>query len=514
MARFFNTTGPCDPHWHYMLPPDQRLPDLFPYVERQLYFALHAPRQTGKTTAMLAFAEKLRERGYVALHTSLERSFGMTEVADAEPTWLWALHMAGTEQLPPADRPPDPALFQGATGTRLSAYLAAWCAQVKRPVVLLLDEADTVTGHAVVNLLRQLRAGFNHRGPGKFPVTVALIGMRDLRDYLTAAKDGTPVSNKSPFNIKEASLTLRNFTKEEVTELYGQHTIETGQIFTPESIDQAWYWTCGQPFMVNSLAKITINDLTPTGEAITAAHINEAKKQLILSRTTHIDNLAERLKDERVAKIVTPVLLGEPGFMVDLGSDDLLYCKDLGLLTLQPRIEAANPIYREVLIRLLTQSRQADLPERTWLRDGKLDVHALVDSFFVWWRRNADALRARDTTPYREAVPQIVFMAWVQKVVNGGGEVGREFALGRGRIDLVIHFADEIHAFELKRVTDYDGLETVREEGIAQALGYLDRLGTSEGWILIFDERARSWEEKLWKEELEVEGKKLHLRGG
>ncbi|HNH46659.1 MAG TPA: hypothetical protein PKY30_06455 [Myxococcota bacterium] len=78
----------------------------------------------------------------------------------------------------------------------------------------------------------------------------------------------------------------------------------------------------------------------------------------------------------------------------------------------------------------------------------------------------------------------------------------------------MIHFAGEIHSFELKRVTDHDGLETVREEGIAQALGYLDRLGTSEGWILIFDERARSWEQKLWKEELEVEGKRLHLRGG
>ena len=105
-------------------------------------------------------------------------------------------------------------------------------------------------------------------------------------------------------------------------------------------------------------------------------------------------------------------------------------------------------------------------------------------------------------------------MAWVQKVVNGGGEVGEEFALGRGRIDVVIHFAGEIHAFELKRVTEHDSLETIREEGIEQAVGYLDRLGTSEGWLLIFDERPLSWERKLWREEVEVEGKRLHLRGG
>ncbi|HNH50519.1 MAG TPA: PD-(D/E)XK nuclease domain-containing protein, partial [Myxococcota bacterium] len=357
---------------------------------------------------------------------------------------------------------------------------------------------------ALVNLLRQLRAGFTDRSTRKFPDSIALIGMRDLRDYLTRAKDGIPVNPGSPFNIKSASLTLRNFTEAEVASLYQQHTDATGQVFEAAAIERAFYWTSGQPFLVNALARIVVMELAPHGETVTADHIQEAKLRLILARTTHIDSLSERLKEERIARIIKPILLGEPAFHVDLSSDDMQYCVDLGLLRQKPKIEAANPIYREVLVRLLTLSRQPDLPEREWLRYGKLDVVALVDSFFVWWRRHADALRRRDDTPYREAVPQIVFMAWVQKVVNGGGEVGREFALGRGRIDVVIHFAGEIHAFELKRVTEHDSLETIREEGIEQAVGYLDRLGTSEGWLLIFDERPLSWEQKLWREEVEV----------
>ena len=60
MARFFNTTGPCDPDWHYMLPPEDRLPNLMPYVRDQLYFVVHAARQTGKTTAMMAFGHRRR----------------------------------------------------------------------------------------------------------------------------------------------------------------------------------------------------------------------------------------------------------------------------------------------------------------------------------------------------------------------------------------------------------------------------------------------------------------------
>jgi deoxyribodipyrimidine photolyase-like uncharacterized protein len=149
MKRFFNTTGPCNPQDHYMLPAEERLPALLPYVEQRQYFVVHAARQTGKTTAMRAFAERLRGLGYAAVWATLEDGQGVTETAEAEPI-------------------------------------------------------------------------------------------------------------------------------------------------------------------------------------------------------------------------------------------DMQYCVDLGLLRQKPKIEAANPIYREVLVRLLTLSRQPDLPEREWLRNGKLDVVALVDSFFVW----------------------------------------------------------------------------------------------------------------------------------
>ena len=513
MQRFFNTTGPCDPLRHYMLPPEARIPGLLPFVQQELYFVLHAARQTGKTTTMRAFAERLRGLGYAAVWATLETSQGVIDTAEAEPLWLGALATAAEDVLPPVHQPPDRTPFLGnAVGDRLRLFLRAWSATIQVPLVLLLDEADTVSGPALVSLLRQLRAGFTSRGIGKFPVSVALIGMRDLRDYLTTAKDGVPVNPGSPFNVKKASLTMRNFTEIEVASLYQQHTDATGQIFTPEAVQRAFYWTQGQPFLVNALADLCVSG--SDGAPITENSVDAAKERLILSRTTHIDSLNERLKEARVARIVAPVLLGSPSFMVDLGSDDLLYCLDLGLLRQGPQVEAANPLYREVLVRSLALSKQPDLPERTWVREGKLDVPLLVDSFLLWWRQHADVLRERDTTPYREAVPQIVFMAWVQKVANGGGRIFREYALGRGRVDVLVEFGGERHLFELKRVTDKDGFEAVKEEAQTQAVDYLERLGLQEGWILIFDERQRSWASKLWREEEVVRGRRLFMRGG
>ena len=111
-----------------MLPPEARLPELERLVERQEYFVLHAARQTGKSTAMRAFAARLRAQGTVALHASLETSQDAPEVAEAEPRWLEAIHRYAIHDLAEADRPPRPDLARAVGGERLADRLRAWCA--------------------------------------------------------------------------------------------------------------------------------------------------------------------------------------------------------------------------------------------------------------------------------------------------------------------------------------------------------------------------------------------------
>jgi hypothetical protein len=76
--RFFNTAGPCKPDMHYMLPAADRLPGVPRTIDRQGYFVIHGPRQSGKTTAMLELAKQLTAAG------------GWTSVCATAPTpWRW-----------------------------------------------------------------------------------------------------------------------------------------------------------------------------------------------------------------------------------------------------------------------------------------------------------------------------------------------------------------------------------------------------------------------------------------
>ena len=518
MPRYFNTTGPCDTRRHYLLPPMARLPALQQFIDREQYFVVHAPRQTGKTTAMRAFAAALRASGVAACWATLETSQGIEDIERAEPLWLAALQRASALG-PEAWRAPDPTSFlAGTAGDRLGAYLRAWSASLDVPLVLLLDEADVITGPALMSFLRQLRAGFNDRGVGTFPTSIALIGMRDLRDYLVESKDGRPVSAGSPFNIKSASITLRNFSAAEVAELLAQHTAETGQPFEPPAIAEIARVTDGQPFLVNYLADVCVTELVPDRSlSITAAHVDQARERLILSRTTHLDNLAQRLNEPRVARIVEAALLGDDPHNIAYSSDDFQYVLDLGLLRRGPEgAEAANPMYREVLVRALSYDVQQAVPRPTWpwaTSDGRLDFPALLAAFRQWWRANADVVTGQ-VPEYPEAIPHLALCAFLQRVVSGGGRVHREFAAGRGAMDLLIEYGPDRFAVEIKRVRTRDSLETVIERGVEQLGTYLDTVGLDHGWLVVFDVRPdQSWEARLWERDAAVDGKRVVVLG-
>ncbi len=526
MSRFFNTTGPCRTAEHYMLPAEARIPDLLPFVERRQYFVVHAAfpvvvltgaRQTGKSTAMIALSERLRQAGYAAVYVTLEQSQGFTEVSDAEPLWLTLIARQARLQTD-APGPPIDALEGWPPGDRLREWLSRWSEASATPTVLLLDEADVVRGPALVNLLRQLRAGFLER-PERFPASIALIGMRDLRDYLATAKDGVPVHPGSPFNIKGASLTLRYFTEEEVAALYAQHTADTGQSFDPAAAGRAYWWTRGQPYLVNALAQICVAELTDGAEPVTVAHVDEAKERLVQARSTHLDSLSERLKEPRVARVIQPILLGDTPFSVPYDHDDFEYCVDLGLVVRgDSGAEPACPLYREVLARQLSYHLQSAI-NRPWWRwqtaEGGLDFPALLDAFLGWWRENEAAIHAHGNRNYPEALPHLALMAFLQRVVNGGGEVMREYASGRGAVDLVVRYGGERFVVEVKRV--FPGgmaAKRVTERGVKQLAGYLETLGEAEGWLIVFDQRpGRRWSDRLWRETRVVDERTLHLLG-
>lgn len=357
------------------------------------------------------------------------------------------------------------------------------------PLVVFIDEIDALQDITLISVLRQLRDGFAGR-PTAFPWSLALIGLRDVRDYRVASGGRDRLHSASPFNIKTRSITLGNFTAQDVADLYQQHTADTGQPFTAEASLRAFTLTQGQPWLVNALAKVAVEELVPEATIpITDALIDQAKEVLIARQDTHLDSLAERLREPRVRAIIEPMLSGQA--LGDIPPDDLRFVQDLGLVRLDPEggLVIANPIYREVLPHVLASTAIASLPRiaPTWLTtDGRLDRTRLLEAFPAFWRQHGEPLLG--TAPYPEIAPHLVLMAFLHRVANGGGTIEREYAIGRDRMDLLLRYGAERLAIELK--VWRDRRPDPQADGLAQLDEYLARLGLDTGWLLIFDRRS------------------------
>ncbi len=472
-----------------MLPALRRLPELRRLIDPQGYFVLHAPRRLGKTTAMLALARELTAEGpYLAALVSMEVGAAFpSDTGAAEAAMLESWRLAMRAQLPPELQPPP--FPEAPAGSRIGSALSAWAESSPRPLVVFLDEIDALRDEVLLSVLRQLRDGYRNR-PEHFPASLALIGLRDVRDYKVTSGERAHLGTSSPFNIMVRSLTLRDFTEEEVAELYAQHTRDTGQRFEPEALARAFELTQGQPWLVNALARVAVEELVPdTARPIRREDIERARAVLVERQETHLDSLAERLREPRIRAILEPMLAG--GLLGEVPEDDRRFAIDLGLLRrdAQGTLEVANPIYREIIVRQLSSGTRDTLPplQPTWKReDGRLDTERLRDAFLAFWRQHGEPLLA--TAPYHEIAPHLVLMAFLHRVVNGGGSIEREYAIGRGRMDLCVRYGPDTLAIEIKvwRDKEPDPLA----EGLTQLDGYLEGLGQETGWLVIFDRRT------------------------
>ena len=513
--RFFNTEGPIRPDEHYYIPPLDRvdLDELLGLVRDKKYFVLHAPRQTGKTSALLALRDLLNAGGdHRCVYVNVESAQAAREnVADAMRVILYRLE--SQEQATLRSRIlagiwPDALDRAGPLGA-LQASLERWCMADPKPLVLLIDEIDTLVGDTLLSVLRQLRTGYPDR-PGRFPQSVILCGVRDVRDYrIYSTAQNALVLGGSAFNIKSKSLRLGDFTEAETRALLAQHAEETGQAFTDGALELILTRSAGQPWLVNALCREACFESEAgrdRSRAIAETDILEAQERLILARVTHLDDLANKLREERVRRVVEPILTGAS--VSAWSTEDVAYVHDLGLVALDdegtPRI--ANPIYAEVVPRHLNHAVQMGLPQRmAWYvdADGGLDVDGLIAAFQTFFREHSEHWVQR-FEQYHEAGPQLLLQAHLQRIVNGGGRLEREYALGRGRVDLLILWphAGRTRKFVVECKVLHKDRDRTIAEGLAQTRGYMDRCAAEAGHLIVFDRAPdRTWEEKLFRRE-------------
>ena len=505
---FFSTAGPVRPDEHYAIPPLDRvdLCDLLDLIRRKQYFVLHAPRQTGKTSALIALRDHLNSgaagdfrcvninvepaqvarddvaRGMRAILSQLAQQARFVGDTFPEEHWLRTFETAGPEEA-------------------LRSLLANWCEASLTPLVLLVDEIDALVGDTLLSVLRQLRAGYERRPEG-FPQSVVLCGIRDIRDYRIRSSTGEVIAGGSPFNVAAKSLRLGDFTKAETYALMEQHTTETEQPFEEAALAEVWEQTQGQPWLVNALcadACFERKEGRDRTRPITKADIDAAKEALVVSRRTHLDQLAHKLEEERVRRVVVPILSGGPARHE---VRDLEYVRDLGLVDANQPPRIANPIYAEVVPRELGSVVESGLDERAaWYVDdaGRLDMHKLLRAFSTFYGEQAEHWLGR-LADYSEAGPQLILQAYLQRIVNGGGRIEREYGIGRGAVDIQVLWPEEAGqpsdlwtriVVECKALqpSGRQSLESTIERGVTQTLRYMAQCKAKEGHLVVFDRR-------------------------
>ena len=128
---------------------------------------------------------------------------------------------------------------------------------------------------------------------------------------------------------------------------------------------------------------------------------------------------------------------------------------------------------------------------------------------------------------YKEAGPQLLLQAFLQRIVNSGGRIEREYGLGRMRTDLLLVWpvsgpGTEAQAgkggktqkvvIECKVLRR--GLGRTVREGLGQTRAYMDRSGAAEGHLVIFDRTEdRSWDDKIFRREEAEDGAPVTVWG-
>ena len=410
--RGFNTAGPVRADMHYCIPPLERptLAEVLALVRRERYFVLHAPRQTGKTSALLALRNLLNggsEGDYRCAYVNVEpaqtarEDVGRAIGTIVDRMGTEARHTLGDEATAEAAGAIDTTIRPD---NALAAFLAKWSAADPRPLVLLIDEIDALVGELC----------FEHQA----------LRLRDR-----------PLSEADVFAAREA---------------------------------------------------------------------------LILRRDTHIDQLADKLREPRVRRVIEPLLSGGDA---EYSDRDREYVRDLGLVAPDAPLRIANPIYAEVVPRELTWVLQDEIPRRTASyvdADGCLDLDKLLGAFQEFFRENSEHWIKR--AQYTEAGPQLVLQAFLHRVVNATGRIEREYALGSRRVDLLVVWprgTGRADRFVVECKLLRRGPERTIERGLEQTAAYMDISGADAGHLVIFDMReGRSWDERIFRERRTAPGGK------
>ena len=496
--RRFSTQGPVNPDQHYVVPRTEELTEFIKRVKEGRYIVIFAPRQTGKTTFFYAAMDTLaaEEPTYLPIHLDFEAYKNLTPsdfysnlTEDIREEIENLYHKRGEIPSEALSRfLEDMALTDNMSMLRGFRTLARVLGNQR--VVVFIDEFDGIPPAVVSDFLYALRRIYISRTSPRSPHSLGIIGVKSIAQL-------NYDRSVSPFNIHD-DFALSNFTLEQVKELFGQYTEETGQAFAPEVIQSIHKQTGGQPFLVNRFAQILTEEMdVPKTETLIMTHFADAHGLLLDERNTNIEHLLTNIrKNPRFQTILMRIVSYENSVPFNPDNDIINELATYGVITKgsDRKCEIANPIYLYRIIQAfkpIVNGLERDyFPENTdefqyLTSDGQIQMERLLDNFRDFIARAGFRILQVPETP-QEFIGQHLLFAYLDQFVNSvNGAMYMEVPTGRGRMDLIILHTGRKYIVETKIWRS----ERHYAKGKQQLAAYLSTEGVTEGYYVVFDHR-------------------------
>jgi len=474
--------------------------DLVERIRQGRYVVIFAPRQTGKTTffrwAIDVLAIEFGDYFPIQLDFQTFRNVsvdvfyeGLRLRFQREVEWVYQ------QRQTPLDKEFQSFLRNFPLKDHISfqLYLQEFASYLGTArVIIIIDEFDGIPPSALSDFLYTLREIYLSRKPHRCPYSVGIVGVRSITQL-------NYDRSVSPFNIQD-EFALPNFTLEQVQELLGQYTEETGQPFAPEAIANLHQQTAGQPFLVNRMAQILTDEMDiPHTETIALHHFQKAHQQILEEQNVNISHLIANVRSNpRFKTLLMQVAAYEESIPFNLEDDAISELATYGVLRrgANGMCEVANPIYQYRIVRalqpLFNGLEREYHPEDTaagfldYLKpDGTLHMRGLLDNFRDFIRRTGYRILEVPETP-QEFVGQYLLFAYLDQFVRQvQGFMYLEVPTGRGRMDLILLHEGRKYNVETKI---WEG-ERLYQRGKQQLVSYVQTEGAREGYYVVFDHR-------------------------
>ena len=525
MNRYFNITGPNREQENFGLDPLKRVDyrSIEKFIERGRYFAVRSPRQSGKTTLLLALKKKLNEEGkYRCIYCNVEAA----QVAgnDVESGVRLILSRIAQEvEFEFEDFWPyqnfSSILEHSGPEAALVTFFERWLFKeqpAKPPIVLILDGIDLLNGKTLASVLRQLRTG-QINSPRFFPQSVIFSGVRDVRDVDIQIDGDEYLIGRGGSDIRESTFVLYNFTQGEIKELCNQYTAETGQSFQENAYPRIYSLTGGRPWLVNAILCEGIYEMgfgDDVSKSITFGMIDAAKEHFIARQDSYMEQLATKLAPASIRETLFPILIGG-GWDKKPPQEDLDYLEDLELITKSSTgWIVTNAIYREIIPKVMGRGLKDELihvvdRSRFVKPDGRLDFRGIIQSYqrlycdyFLAWGRRYDL---------EGALAQVLLHTFLHYVLGDRGRIEADYALSTGRVDISAGWGyslengerrEERYAVEIRLFDTTKSHEAVVRQGVVQVVEYALPRQAHDVYLIILDEDfSKTWYDRLFQEE-------------